>query len=433
MSYCNTELQINELSVRNFRKFESYDIAFDPHLTVLVGDNGSGKSTLIDAACIALGSLFQKIENASSPSISPDDARRLFIEQGSMADVQSQFPVVIGAKGTAHNVKIDWSRALNGAKSGMTKVDASSIIAAGECYQGRVAAGDSEFVLPILARYGTDRLWKQGGGKASVALPSRTQGYTDALNAASNESRMNAWFKRQSIWEWQNKRESDLFSAVKKALASCFALAASTADAMIDFDAELQQLVFTYRDGKGSYHRDRLRSMSDGYRSTLSLIADIAYRMATLNPAMGADVLKTPGVVMIDEVDLHLHPRWQARILDDLISTFPNVQFITTTHSPLVVASVPRGNILMLGEASAATPSSETMGRDASDVLGTVLGASSRPENVAKLFEAFNSAVDEDDYVSAKCILDEIEELVGIDDPDVIAAKTTLELEELLA
>lgn len=359
MSYCNTELQINELCVRNFRKFESYEIAFDPHLTVLVGDNGSGKSTIIDAACIALGSLFQKIENATAPSISSDDARRLFVEQGDMADAQSQFPVSVDAKGIAHNEEVRWSRSLNSAKAGMTKADAANIINAGEAYQKYVASGDASFALPILARYGTDRLWKRGSGKGSDTLPNRTQGYADALHAASNETRMNAWFKKQSIWEWQNKRESELFGAIKKALASCFESAASASDAMIDFDAELQQLVFTYCDHNGAYHRDRLRSMSDGYRSTLSLIADIAYRMATLNPAMGADVLKTPGVVMIDEIDLHLHPRWQARILEDLLSIFPNVQFITTTHSPLVVASVPKGNILMLEETSAATSSTE--------------------------------------------------------------------------
>ena len=432
MSYSNTELRLNRLSVRNFRKFESYEIDFDPHLTVLVGDNGSGKSTIIDAASIALGSLFQKLENAAAPSISPDDACRVLVAQGDMADVQSQFPVCIEARGIAHGDEIQWSRALNGTKARMTKTDASSIIGVGECYQKRVADGDSSLVLPILARYGTDRLWKQSG-KSPDILPSRTRGYSDALHAASNEARMNAWFRKQSIWEWQNKRESDLFNAVKKALASCFEAASSASGAMIDFDAELQQLVFAYRDSNGAYRRDGLRSMSDGYRSTLSLIADIAYRMATLNPAMGKGVLETPGAVMIDEIDLHLHPRWQARILEDLINIFPNVQFITTTHSPLVVASVPKSNVLMLGESFAVTPSTETRGRDASDVLSTVLGASSRPENAAKLFGAFNSAIDEDDYVGAKGILGEIEELVGADDPGVIAAKTTLELEELLA
>ena len=77
---------------------------------------------------------------------------------------------------------------------------------------------------------------------------------------------------------------------------------------MVDFDAELGQLVFTYSTADGSYHRDRIHPMSDGYRGTLSIFADIAYRMAMLNLALGDCVLETPGVVMIDEIDLHLHP-----------------------------------------------------------------------------------------------------------------------------
>ena len=88
---------------------------------------------------------------------------------------------------------------------------------------------------------------------------------------------------------------------------------------MVDFDAELGQLVFTCSTADGSYHRDRDHSMSDGHRGTLSLFTDIAYRIAILNPALGDRVLKTPGVVMIDEIDLHLHPRWQVRILEDLV------------------------------------------------------------------------------------------------------------------
>lgn len=92
---------------------------------------------------------------------------------------------------------------------------------------------------------------------------------------------------------------------------------------------------------------------------------------------------------MIDEIDLHLHPRWQARILEDLVRIFPNVQFILTTHSPVVVASVPRGNIRILGEDAATVPAMETRGRDAGDILNTVLGASSRPEEAARLFDLF--------------------------------------------
>lgn len=254
------------------------------------------------------------------------------------------------------------------------------------------------------------------------------------MEASSNESRMNAWFRSQSMWEWQNRRESSLFTAVRRALASCFDAAALSHDAMVDYDAELKQLVFTYSDPNGVYHRDRIGSMSDGYRGTLSLIADIAYRMASLNPAMGECVLKTPGVVLIDEVDLHLHPRWQARILEDLVRIFPNVQFIVTTHSPIVVASgFPKHNIRVLAPSVPRPPRCRARGRDASNILNVVLGAASRPEEAVRLFDAFNGAVDGGDYAGAQDVLSKIEDYMGPDDPDVVAARTTLELEELLS
>lgn len=431
MGFANNSYLINELRVCNFRKFESISISFERQLTVLVGDNGVGKSTLIDAASIALGSLFQKIENAKAPGISPDDARGAVIKQGDMFDVQSRYPVTIDAEGVVLGESVRWLRSLNTAKGRTTYADAAHVVDAGARLQELVGGGEA-VVLPILARYGTDRLWSQTESR-DMPLPNRTRGYEGALRASSNEARMNAWFKYQSIWEWQNRRDSALFSAVKKALASCFDAAASTVDAMVDFDAELGQLVFTYSTADGNYHRDRIHSMSDGYRGTLSLFADIAYRMAMLNPALGERVLETPGVVMIDEIDLHLHPRWQARILEDLVHIFPNVQFIVTTHSPVVVASVPRDNIRILDGDTAVVPATETRGRDAGDILNTVLDASSRPEEAVHLFDVFNRAVDEGRHADARAELEKLEAFVGADDPDVVAARTTLDLEELLS
>lgn len=99
MSFANDMLRIKRLEVHNFRKFESYSVEFDQQLTVLVGDNGTGKSTLIDAACVALGSLFQGVEHAKAPSLLPDDAQGAVIRQGDAIVVQPQYPVVVEASG----------------------------------------------------------------------------------------------------------------------------------------------------------------------------------------------------------------------------------------------------------------------------------------------------------------------------------------------
>ena len=86
-----------------------------------------------------------------------------------------------------------------------------------------------------------------------------------------------------------------------------------------------------------------MKELSDGYKNTLSMVADIAYRMAVLNPWLLDRVLtETTGIVLIDEIDLHLHPQWQQRIIGDLRTIFPKVQFIVSTHAPLVINSVKR-------------------------------------------------------------------------------------------
>lgn len=114
--------------------------------------------------------------------------------------------------------------------------------------------------------------------------------------------------------------------------------------------------------------------MSDGYKNTLSMIGDIAYRMAVMNPMLGNRVLEeTPGIVLIDEVDLHLHPQWQQSILKDLHAIFPKVQFIVTSHAPAVINSVSREKIRMLDKGEIYMPAAETYGRDANSILREVI------------------------------------------------------------
>ena len=97
----------------------------------------------------------------------------------------------------------------------------------------------------------------------------------------------------------------------------------------------------------GGAQKFAMNEMSDGYKNTLSMIGDIAYRMAVLNPTLGDQVLReTPGIVLIDEIDLHLHPKWQQSILNDLNEIFPKIQFIVSSHAPAVINSVPKSRFV---------------------------------------------------------------------------------------
>ena len=129
------------------------------------------------------------------------------------------------------------------------------------------------------------------------------------------------------------------------------------------------------------------RMLSDGYRNVIKIILDIATRMCILNPYLKGDALKkTPGVVLIDEVDLSLHPTWQKRIIRILKEQFPRIQFICATHSPFIIQSLEDGELVTLDQPLDSEYSGEGIEDIAEDIMGVVLPQYS--EKKRKIYEA---------------------------------------------
>ncbi len=141
--------------------------------------------------------------------------------------------------------------------------------------------------------------------------------------------------------------------------------------------------------------------------------------------------LETPGLVMIDEIDLHLHPTWQERILGDLMAIFPCVQFIVTTHAPIVINSIRSDNLILLRENQPENAGLEVYGKDANSIIQTVMHSNERPEQIKNMFEDFYLAVDEGKLDKARKILTTIEDDIGTDDPEATACEVQLSLEEV--
>jgi predicted ATP-binding protein involved in virulence len=192
------------------------------------------------------------------------------------------------------------------------------------------------------------------------------------------------------------------------------------------YDERYQELILVMK----QMGHQMFSNLSDGQRVMLTLIGDLARRAITLNPHMEKDVLKqTPGVVSIDELDLHLHPRWQRRVIHDLKKTFPMIQFIATTHSPQLVGEALPHEIRILEEGAVTTPK-HSFGIDSSRILEEVINASARNEETKELLTKMAEQIDREELREAKKSLGEVEQKLGQDDPEVTGANTLINLLE---
>ncbi len=162
----------------------------------------------------------------------------------------------------------------------------------------------------------------------------------------------------------------------------------------------------------------------------LTLIGDLAKRAVTLNPHIGRDVLQNiVGIVTIDELDLHLHPKWQRRVIHDLKRTFPRIQFVATTHSPQLIGEALPEEIRILENYGVSLPA-RSFGVDSSRILEEVMHASPRNVETKILLSRMAELIDREDLVGAKELLRQVEGKLGESDPEVTGANTLINLLE---
>ena len=366
---------LQKLMLHNFRCFKDIEVNFHPQLTVLAGINGSGKSSLLEGAAIALSSLFIKMSQLSARKIDKEQAHLESFAYGTTRDMQAQYPVIISAEAAMDSNSpastIRWTRSLSSPQGQTLYREAKEITSLGADYQKRVRQGDTGLLLPLFAYYGTGRVWDYHRRKQGDVFPrnNRLGGYVDCLDGTANVKLMTNWFTKMTVQKYQNQelgidRVPEL-EAVLVALENCYRRITGYPETKIQFRLATRQFEVAYRNERGVAMRLPINHLSDGYKCTISLVADIAYRMAVLNPQLADEVCTaTEGIVLIDEIDLHLHPNWQARILSDLTEIFPRVQFIVTTHAPSVLNSVKSENVLLLEGREVFSPSDEVHGRD---------------------------------------------------------------------
>lgn len=397
-------MRIDHLQVKNFRGFAERDFSLHEKFNVLIGKNATGKTAALEALRVAVGSWFLGIQARYGKAIAEDDVRLKAFTHESAGEhtFEKQYPVEVKATGTLSDGpterSLTWSRSINTEGGNTTQKDARSLTKVAQEKDKQVRDG-KEVTLPVLAYYGTDRLHhpepRRDNGSEKEDL-SRFVGYRKCLDGRINIKHLESWMERQEWIAFQENKSSLLDRLVREAIASMIPNVET-----VRYNPRRASVIAIYEDGTIL----PLKHLSDGYRTMLALVGDLASRMARLNPHLGEETLKrTPGVVLIDELDLHLHPAWQRRVIEDLADTFRRVQFISTTHSPQIISEVETGKTLVLEHDTSEVhvKEEESYGLDSNWVLQHIMEVSPRPQKIERLINKVEKALAQEDYEEAK-------------------------------
>jgi len=375
-------MRIDRLQVENFKGFDKREFNFHPQMNLICGVNGTGKTTILDALAIAAGSWFLGLREESSArhirqhevriKELPQSEERNQVDGSLRIDLVEQFPCSVSAEGLVQGKVIQWQRSLESKRSRTTTKQATQLMELSQDADVSVRDGRT-LTLPLISYYGTGRLWEVPREQAHIKSQkqlgkrenhSRFAGYKNSIEPRLSVADLTRWIAEQNWSAFQAGGDPNgIYQVVKKAILSCIEGATDL------FYAPNRGEVIVEVEKQG---RQPFNNLSDGQRCMLSLIGDLAHKAATLNPGLGeAALLETNGVVLIDELDLHLHPIWQRRVIEDLRRTFPNLQFFATTHSPFLIQSLRSGEeLLMLDGAATAQLANKTLEDIAQDIMG---------------------------------------------------------------
>lgn len=353
-------MRIDRLEICNFKKFSDYVLNLHPQFTLLVGDNGTGKTSLLDALAIAAGVWLVNPPDTtlvnSKRNILTDEIRLEAVGSEDITQFIEHKPVQIKAFGQIGDQScICWLRQIkaDGSKtSNQEAKEALTII--GDLYK-RDQSGEKIW-FPVIAYYGAGRAWlpsnaSKAKSKLDKSISRRWNAFYDCFEERIRLVDLQNWFQREALASVKRQgRIRPSYEVVKFAILRCI-----PGSDNLWFDPDRSEIVVSIGNQPIPFS-----NLSAGQKMMVALIADIAIKVVTQNASFLPEKLnidsnalpeileKTSGLVLIDELDVHLHPKWQRQVVDDLKTTFPSIQFICTTHSPFIIQSISQGELRSL-------------------------------------------------------------------------------------
>lgn len=418
-------MRIDRLEVENFKCFAKQEFLLHPRMTVFVGENGTGKTAVLDALAVAasvwLVSGPEPGMVRSGRNIRKSDIRVVGRRSGDRWQFARSGEAAISAWGRIGETEVDWWRIFSdnpmtpvGKNSSETPFLIKDLYLRDE--------GGEQILFPVLAYYGAGRAWLPPKGERPAGPARRWSAFDGCFDDWIRFDALTEWFRRETL-ERGNRGGTwrPGFEAVRRAVLGCVPGAEE-----VWLDADWDQIVMSIG---GTVQP--MGNLSAGQRMMLALVADLAIKCVTQNAYLITEedpdaVLRlTPGVVLIDELDVHLHPKWQRRVASDLKRTFPAIQFVCTTHSPQIVGELLPEEIRILSDGKVYTPA-RSFGIDSNGVLEEILNAPSRDEAVSELLARIFRAIDLEEFAEANELLGQAVKQLGEDDPEVLRARTLM-------
>ncbi|MEG4854249.1 AAA family ATPase [Microcoleus sp. B5-D4] len=415
-------MKVKRLKMNSFRGISDLTLEFDTdEPTVFIGINGVGKSSILECLAILLSWLTKRIQtpNSNGRSFNEDDIKK-------------------GWKETHNEITIsinEWSEvvwSLSKVSKGRSK-DTSSNLGDLKKVVDRIHSqldANSYAALPLAVYYPTNR------AVLDIPLKIRTKHsfeqitvYDEVLTGGQIDfRRFFEWFRDREDLE-NEVRLNDYAQYRDRELEAVRYAIENLLDGFSNLRVRRSPLRMT-ADKQG----DELivNQLSDGEKCLLALAGDLARRLAIANPDRNCNPLEGSGVVLIDEIELHLHPKWQRAIIPNLKKTFPNCQFIITTHSPQVISDLKWVHLLRSTPEGIAIERVPSFGKDSNRILETLMGTPERPQEIIESLRELFRLIDNGELGNARQLRQELAHRIGEEDPEFVRADWLIQRKEIL-
>jgi predicted ATP-binding protein involved in virulence len=447
-------MKIKHIKIQDFRSIGDLSLDFgSDNINVIIGVNGVGKSSVIDCLCLLLSVYVEKLSEVFRTQQSPEEVlaslvnfdlvdniakylRGDMIAQDSRESEHGVDDISNGATSSTLEILIDhnhknfsWSKSIGRIEKRSAQVSHSKDLL--NLVNEIVPSYSPDLSIPLVLCYPVNRaVLNISLDLSDTSDSTQLKAFEDSLTGAqAGFDEFFRWFRSLEDLENEERRDAPEYrdhrlEAVRKALPQFLPeftnLRIRRSPLRMTVFKQGQELI--------------INQLSDGEKCLLAMVSDLARRLAIANPGL-ADPLQGEGIILIDEIELHFHPQWQRGILPTLSATFPNCQFIVSTHSPQIVSDVQPNAIYLLQQ----TPNGLTVshaassyGRDSNQILEDLMGVPDRPMHIKTQLQQLFRLIDDGNLAAAQQLKEQLEQQIGLDEPEFAKADVMIRRKEIL-